>query len=158
MCGIRASHCCGLSRCGAQAPDAQAQRPWLTGPAAPRHVGSSRTGARTRVPCIGKRTFNHCATREALICFLFSNFSCLCTRKLLIIISYPSNRTIPLLFIFFPLILLDCPARLLSANSDDVESFLPFKPDCTLASLPCILQSRQTRTFQTWFVSHHSSR
>ncbi|XP_073649088.1 TELO2-interacting protein 1 homolog isoform X2 [Tursiops truncatus] len=49
-----------------QAPDAQARRPWLTGPAAPRHVGSSRTGARTRVPCIGRRTPNHCATREAL--------------------------------------------------------------------------------------------
>ncbi|XP_066864011.1 probable proton-coupled zinc antiporter SLC30A3 isoform X3 [Kogia breviceps] len=48
-----------------QAPDAQAQRPWLTGPAAPRHVRSSRTGARTRVPCIGRRTLNHCATREA---------------------------------------------------------------------------------------------
>ena len=63
--GTRASHCCGLSRCGAQAPDAQAQRPWFTGPAAPRHVGSSRTGARTRVPCIGRRTLNHCATREA---------------------------------------------------------------------------------------------
>ncbi|XP_054938630.1 UPF0449 protein C19orf25 homolog isoform X1 [Physeter macrocephalus] len=49
------------------APDAQAQRPWLTGPAAPRHVGSSRTGARTCawVPCIGRRTLNHCATREA---------------------------------------------------------------------------------------------
>ncbi|XP_073647756.1 clathrin heavy chain linker domain-containing protein 1 isoform X9 [Tursiops truncatus] len=47
------------------APDAQAQRPWLTGPAAPRHVGSSRTGARSRVPCIGRRTLNHCATREA---------------------------------------------------------------------------------------------
>ncbi|XP_066891724.1 rho GTPase-activating protein 10 isoform X4 [Kogia breviceps] len=61
----RASHCCGLSCCGAQAPDAQAQRPWLTGPAAPRHVGSSRTGARTRVPCIGRRTLYHCATREA---------------------------------------------------------------------------------------------
>ena len=28
--GTRASHCCGLSRRGAQAPDAQAQRPWLT--------------------------------------------------------------------------------------------------------------------------------
>ncbi|XP_054937018.1 zinc finger protein 333 isoform X3 [Physeter macrocephalus] len=52
----------------AQAPDAQAQRPWLTGTAAPRHVGSSRTGAQTRVPCIGRRTLNHCATREALIC------------------------------------------------------------------------------------------
>ena len=49
----------------AQAPDAQAQRPWLMGPAALRHVGSSRTGARTRVPCIGRRTLNHCATREA---------------------------------------------------------------------------------------------
>ncbi|XP_060143672.1 derlin-1 isoform X2 [Globicephala melas] len=61
-----ASHCCGLSHCGAQAPDAQAQRPWLTGPAAPRHVGSSWTRARTRVPCISRRTLNHCATREAL--------------------------------------------------------------------------------------------
>ncbi|XP_059872412.1 3-hydroxyisobutyryl-CoA hydrolase, mitochondrial isoform X2 [Delphinus delphis] len=48
------------------APDAQAQRPWLTGPAAPWHVGSSQTGARTHVPCIGRRTLNHCATREAL--------------------------------------------------------------------------------------------
>ncbi|XP_060156886.1 GTP:AMP phosphotransferase AK3, mitochondrial isoform X2 [Globicephala melas] len=61
----RASHYCGLSRCGAQAPDAQAQRPWLTGPTALWHVGSSRTGARTRVPCIGRRTLNHCTTREA---------------------------------------------------------------------------------------------
>ncbi|XP_049551200.1 solute carrier family 25 member 44 isoform X2 [Orcinus orca] len=70
--GMRASYCCGLSRCGAQAPDAQAQRPWLTGPAAPRHVGSSRTGARTRVPCIGRWTLNHCATREApYVQFLF---------------------------------------------------------------------------------------
>ena len=64
-CGTRASHCCGLSCCGAQAPDTQAHWPWLTGLAAPRHVGSSRTGARTRVPCIGRRTLNHCATREA---------------------------------------------------------------------------------------------
>ncbi|XP_059966720.1 biogenesis of lysosome-related organelles complex 1 subunit 5 isoform X2 [Mesoplodon densirostris] len=62
----RASHCWGLSRCEAQALDAQAQRPWLTGPATPRHVGSSRTGARTCVPYIGRRTLNHCATREAL--------------------------------------------------------------------------------------------
>ncbi|XP_067586818.1 protein lin-52 homolog isoform X1 [Pseudorca crassidens] len=61
----RASHCCGLPHCGAQAPDAQAQQPWLTGPATPRHAGSSRTGARTHVPCIGRQTLNHCATREA---------------------------------------------------------------------------------------------
>uniref|UniRef100_A0A8C6F8N6 Polycomb group ring finger 6 n=1 Tax=Monodon monoceros TaxID=40151 RepID=A0A8C6F8N6_MONMO len=74
FCGTRASHCCGLSRCGAQVPDTQAQRPWLTGPAASRHVGSSRTRARTRVPCISRRTLNHCATREAPIIFLFSTF------------------------------------------------------------------------------------
>ena len=67
LCGTWASHCCSLTRCGAQAPDARAQRPWLTGPAAPWHVGSSWTGVRTRVPCIGRRTLNHCATREALL-------------------------------------------------------------------------------------------
>ena len=32
---------------------------------APWHVGSSRTRAQTRVPCIGRRILNHCATREA---------------------------------------------------------------------------------------------
>ena len=64
--GARVSHCRGLSCCGAQAPDAQAQQLWLTGPVAPRHAGSSQTRARTHVPCIGRRTLNHCATREAL--------------------------------------------------------------------------------------------
>ena len=63
--GARASHYRGPSRCGAQAPDAQAQQLWLTGPAAPRHVGSSQTRARTRVPCISRQILNHCATREA---------------------------------------------------------------------------------------------
>ena len=38
---------------------------WLTGPVAPRHVGSSQTRVRTRVPCIGRQILNHCATREA---------------------------------------------------------------------------------------------
>ena len=64
--GVRASHRRGLSCCGAEAPDAQAQQLWLTGPAAPRHVGSSQTRARIRVPCIGRQILNHCATREAL--------------------------------------------------------------------------------------------
>ena len=61
----RASHYRGLSCCGAQAPDAQAQQLWLTGLVAPRHVGSSQTRARTRVSCIGRQILNHCATREA---------------------------------------------------------------------------------------------
>ena len=31
---------------------------------APRHVRSSPTRARIRVPCIGRQILNHCATRE----------------------------------------------------------------------------------------------
>ena len=45
---------------------AQVQQLWRTGPVAPRHVGSSWTRARTRVPCIGRQTPNRCTTREAL--------------------------------------------------------------------------------------------
>ena len=69
--GARASHYRSLSCWGAQAPDAQAQQLRLTGPAAPWHVGSSQTRARTRVPCTGRQILNHCATREAQIfqCF-----------------------------------------------------------------------------------------
>ena len=70
--GARASHYRGLSCCGAQAPDAQAQQLWLTGLVAPQHVGSSQTRARTRVPCIGRQILNHCATREAPELFFFS--------------------------------------------------------------------------------------
>ena len=44
------------------------------GPAAPWHVGSSQTRARTRVPCISRQTLNHCATREALPIFLIGIF------------------------------------------------------------------------------------
>ena len=54
---------------------------WLTGLVAPRHVGSSQTRARTRVPCIGRRILNHCATREALINFknkfIYLFYSCI---------------------------------------------------------------------------------
>ena len=47
---------------------------WLTGPVAPWHVGSSQTRARTRVPCIGRQTLNHCSTREAHIFFFFFEY------------------------------------------------------------------------------------
>ena len=53
------SRCVGFIRCGTQA-----QYLWRTGLVAPQHVGSSRTRNRTRVPCIGRRVLNHCATRE----------------------------------------------------------------------------------------------
>ena len=77
--GARASHYRGLSCCGAQAPDAQAQQLWLMGPAAPRHVGSSQTRAPTCVPCIGRQTLNHCATREVPnLAFLFPSLHNYC--------------------------------------------------------------------------------
>ena len=50
----------------------QAQQLWHTGLVAPRHVGSSQTRARTHVPCIGRQTPNHFATREAPV-FIFNH-------------------------------------------------------------------------------------
>ena len=64
--------CVGFSSCAMWAQQlwlmgsrAQAQQLWHTGLVVPRHVGSSRTRARTRVPCIGRQILNHCATRGA---------------------------------------------------------------------------------------------
>ena len=45
---------------------------WHTGLVAPQHVESSRTRARTRVPCIGRWILNHCATREVPALFSLS--------------------------------------------------------------------------------------
>ena len=53
---------------------------WLTGLVALRHVGSSQTRARTRVPCIGRQILNRCATREAP----YSFFIISCTRDQLL--------------------------------------------------------------------------
>ena len=68
------SRCTGFSSCGMWAQQlqlmgsrVQAQQLWRRGLVAPRHVGSSRTRARTRVPCIGRWILNHCATREVPI-------------------------------------------------------------------------------------------
>ena len=84
-CGVQASHCnrfsccraralgawpsvvvaCGLSSCGSQALKHRLSSCGTWGLVAQRHVGSSRTTARTCVPCTGMRIRNHCATREA---------------------------------------------------------------------------------------------
>ena len=39
-------------------------------------MGSSQTGAWTRVPCIGRQILNHCATREAPQFLLSYDFKC----------------------------------------------------------------------------------
>ena len=54
----------GSRHAGFSSCSTRAQYLWLTGLVAPRHVGSSQTRTRTRVPCIGRRILNHCATRE----------------------------------------------------------------------------------------------
>ena len=71
------SRCTGFSSRGVQAQQlwlagsrAQARQLWPMGPVALRHMGSSWTRARTHVPCVGRQTPNHCATREALVVFL----------------------------------------------------------------------------------------
>ena len=66
--GVQASLCGGLSCCGARALGARASVVANVGLVAARHVGSSRTRARTQVPCIGRQILNHCATREAQNC------------------------------------------------------------------------------------------
>ena len=53
---------------------AQAQQLQSTGLVALRHVGSSQTTARTRVPCIGRRILNHCTTREVPRSYLYFLF------------------------------------------------------------------------------------
>ena len=57
------SRCTGFSSCVRWA-----QQLWRTGLVAPRHVGSSPTRDRTRVPCIGRWILNHCTTREVRAC------------------------------------------------------------------------------------------
>ena len=79
------SRCVGFSSCDTWAQQlwlagsrVQAQQLWCTSLVAPRHVGSSRTRERTRVPCIGRQILNHCTTREVpSVQFLYSSrYSC----------------------------------------------------------------------------------
>ena len=63
VCGVLIAVASLVAECGLQAR--RLQQLWHTGLAAPRHMGSSPTRARTCVPCIGRRILNHCATREA---------------------------------------------------------------------------------------------
>ena len=55
----------GFYSCGSRALERRLSSCGTLGLVALRHVGSSQTRARTRVPCIGRQILNHCATREA---------------------------------------------------------------------------------------------
>ena len=65
-CGSRALQR-RLGSCGSRA-----------GLVSPRHVESSRTRARTGVPCIGRQILNHCATRERILISLSPLLSWVC--------------------------------------------------------------------------------
>ena len=66
--GVRASVVVarGFSSCGSRALERRLSSCGTRGLVAPQNVGSSRTRARTRVPCIGRQILNHCTTREVL--------------------------------------------------------------------------------------------
>ena len=65
----------GLQQLWLAGSRAQAQQLWRTGLVALRHVGSSRTRARTCVLCTGRRILNHCSTREAAVTCYFKKQS-----------------------------------------------------------------------------------
>ena len=67
VCRLTAGWFLLLQSTGSRAQD---QSLWHTGSIAPRHVRSSQTRGRTRVPCIGRRILNHWTTREVPIIFL----------------------------------------------------------------------------------------
>ena len=79
--GAGRKHCGGFSCCGTQplglqqlrlpGSRAQVQQLRLPGLVAPRHVGSSLTGDRTHVPCIGRQTLHHRTTRGSPVWAIF---------------------------------------------------------------------------------------
>ena len=91
----------GFSSCGTRTLEHRLSS-CVTGLVAPQHVGSSRTRARTRVPCIGRRILNHCATRDALLSFFMMR-----TLKIYSLSSFQMYNTVLLtvvsmLYVTFP--------------------------------------------------------
>ena len=91
--------------CGSQAPCLQ-----LVGLAAPRHMESSGTRDWTHVPCTGRRTPTHCATREVPQWHFFScvlnsifhngrKFSCFAFYKSLSCLGYYNKRRLSYLLL-----------------------------------------------------------
>ena len=60
----------GFSSCSSQAPECRFISCWHLGSAALRHVGSSRTGDCTSVPCIARWILKHWTTRKVHTLFL----------------------------------------------------------------------------------------
>ena len=68
-CSVQASHCAGISCCGAWALVRGLLQVWCSGLVSLQHVGSSQTRDGTHVPCAGGWILAHCATSEVLSSF-----------------------------------------------------------------------------------------
>ena len=65
--GVRASHCCDFSFCGAWALECKPSSCGAQALVAPQHVQSPQTRNQTHVPCVGRQILNHRTTREGFI-------------------------------------------------------------------------------------------
>ena len=65
--GVRASHCCDFSFCGAWALEYKLSSCGVQALVAPQHVESPQIRNQTHVPCIGRQILNHWTTREGFI-------------------------------------------------------------------------------------------
>ena len=70
-CASRTPHGSGFSRTELRLQAREPQQLQHSGLAALRHVGSSRTRDRTRVPCMGRWVLPHCATGYVPVCIGF---------------------------------------------------------------------------------------
>ena len=121
---------------------------------APRHVGSSQTRARTRVPCIGRQILNHCATREAPCLFILFMVS-FAVQKLVSLI-----RSHLFIFIFISIALGDWPkktlVRFMSENGLPMFSSRSFMVSClmfkSLSHLSLFLCMMRGRVLWIWVL------
>ena len=91
--------------------------PICTGLVAPRHVGCSWTRARTCVPCIGRQSLNHCATREVPNLAFFKSNSLAPSPPLISYKSKGEKHSISITLNF-----------VLSPSSPSPNSYLSFPP------------------------------
>ena len=150
------SRCMGFSSCGAWAQQlwlagsrAQAQQLQRTGLVALQHVGCSQTRARTRVPCVGRRILNHCATREAQI---ISFLQCLGKVSITVLILLVRKPRLPRFRQIAQSHIAD-KGQKQNSNLDSVHSLSLFGVLNDLSFSTCLLQKRDTSSVESAHIN-----